>query len=118
LKERLRERLLAVVESHLPQVKGRIEIAELGTPLSTRHFAGHPHGEIYGLAATPRRFAADIPVRTPLPGLFLTGADAAMSGVTGALAGAALCASVILKEDTISAILKEARAGRAVSGGA
>jgi len=118
LKERLRERLLAVVESHLPQVKGRMEVAELGTPLSTRHFAGHPRGEIYGLAATPRRFTADIPVRTPLPGLFLTGADAAMSGVAGALAGAALCASVILKENTISAILKEAREGRAVSGGA
>jgi all-trans-retinol 13,14-reductase len=117
LKERLRARLLAVVETRLPQLKGRIEVAELSTPLSTRHFAGHPSGEIYGLAATPRRFSASIPVRAPLPGLFLTGADAAMSGVTGALAGAALCASAILKENTISAILKEARARRAVNGG-
>jgi all-trans-retinol 13,14-reductase len=117
LKERLRERLLAVVESHLPQVRGRIDVAELSTPLSTRHFAGHPRGEIYGLAATPRRFASEIPIRTPLPGLFLTGADAAMSGVSGALAGAALCASAILKENTFSAIVKELRAARAATGG-
>ena len=107
LKARLRDRLLAVVEARLPGVRGRVEVAELSTPLSTRHFAGHPHGEIYGLEATPRRFEADIPVRAPLPGLFLTGADAATSGLTGALAGAALCASAILKENTIAAILKE-----------
>ena len=117
LKERFRERLLRVVEAQLPQVKGRIEVAELSTPLSTRHFAGHPRGEIYGLAATPRRFSAHVPIRTPLPGLFLTGADAAMSGVSGALAGAALCASAILKENTLSAIVKEMRAARAVTGG-
>jgi all-trans-retinol 13,14-reductase len=118
LKERLRERLLAVVETQLPQLKGHVEVAELSTPLSTRHFAGHPHGEIYGLAATPRRFSADIPIRTPLPGLFLTGADAAMSGLTGALAGAVLSASAILNENTLSAIVKETRAGRAANGGA
>lgn len=107
LKERLRERMLAAVLARLPGIRGRVEVAELSTPLSTRHFAGHPHGEIYGLEATPRRFEADIPVRAPLPGLFLTGADAATSGLTGALAGAALCASAILKENTIAAILKE-----------
>jgi len=107
LKAQLRERLLAAVEARLPGVRGRVEVAELSTPLSTRHFAGHPHGEIYGLEATPRRFEADIPVRAPLPGLFLTGADAATSGLTGALAGAALCASAILKENTIAAILKD-----------
>ena len=39
-----------------PSDPGRIEVAELSTPLSTRHFAGHPSGEIYGLEATPRRF--------------------------------------------------------------
>jgi len=107
LKGRLRERLLAEVEARLPAIRGRVEVAHLSTPLSTRHFAGHPSGEIYGLEATPRRFEADIPVRAPLPGLFLTGADVATSGLTGALAGAALCASAILKENTIAAILKE-----------
>ncbi len=107
LKARLAERLLAVVEARCPSIRGRVEVAELSTPLSTRHFAGHPHGEIYGLESTPRRFEAALPVRAPLPGLFLTGADVATSGLTGALAGAALCASAILKENTIARILKE-----------
>jgi all-trans-retinol 13,14-reductase len=107
LKERLRQRLLEVVEARVPAARGRVEVAELSTPLSTRHFAGHPHGEIYGLEATPRRFEADIPIRAPLPGLFLTGADAATSGLTGALAGGALCASAILKENAMAAISKE-----------
>jgi all-trans-retinol 13,14-reductase len=113
LKARLRERLLAAVEAQLPQLRGRVEVAELSTPLSTRHFAAHPRGEIYGLAATPRRFELGVPVRTPLPGLFLTGADAAMSGLTGALAGAALAASAILKENAIAAIRKETAPDRA-----
>jgi phytoene dehydrogenase-like protein len=112
LKARLRERLLAVVESTLPQVRGRIEAAELSTPLSTRHFAGHPSGEIYGLAPTPRRFEKDPAVRTPIPGLFLTGADAGTAGLAGALAGAALCASAILRENTMAAISKEGASGR------
>jgi all-trans-retinol 13,14-reductase len=107
LKARLGQRLLEVIEAHVPAARGRVEAAELSTPLSTRHFAAHPHGEIYGLECTPRRFEADIPVRTPLPGLFLTGADAAMSGLTGALAGGALCASAILGENTMAAIRKE-----------
>jgi all-trans-retinol 13,14-reductase len=107
LKQGLQERLLALVEARLPAIRGRVEVAELSTPLSTRHFAGHPSGEVYGLESTPRRFELDIPVRAPLPGLFLTGADVATSGLTGALMGAALCASAILKENTIAAILRE-----------
>ena len=106
-KARLTERMLAVVESHVPSIRGRIEVVELSTPLSTAHFAAHPRGEIYGLAATPRRFEASIPVRTPLPGLFLTGADAGTSGLTGALMGAMLSASAILRENTMAAILKQ-----------
>jgi len=63
-------------------------VAELSTPLSTRHFAAHPHGEIYGLEATragsrqtsrsgPPCPACSSPARTPHQRL------------TGALAGAA-----------------------------
>ncbi len=116
LKSRLAGRLLAAVEARVPSVRGRVEVAELSTPLSTAHFAGHPRGEIYGLEATPRRFEADIPVRLPLPGLFLTGADAATSGLTGALGGALLCASAILRENTFAAVLKEPDRRRATTG--
>jgi hypothetical protein len=57
LKERLTERLLAGLYRECPTVQGKGRYAEPSTPL-TRHFANHPHGEIYGLAHTPARFAA------------------------------------------------------------
>ena len=106
LKARMAERLLSVVKARLPQLDGRIEVAELSTPASTRHFTAHPRGEIYGLAPTPRRFEFDLPVRTPLPGLFLAGQDAAVLGVTGALMGGVLAASAVLRENTLAAILR------------
>ncbi len=116
VKSGLRERMLAAVLARLPQLAGRVEVAELSTPLSTRHFAAHPSGEVYGLAPTPRRFEKDPGVRTPIPGLFLTGADAGTAGLAGALAGAALCASVILRENVMAAIAKEPAPGRAPAG--
>ena len=54
----LAERMLEPLLRHCPQIEGSIEIVELSTPLSTRHFAGYQRDEIYSLAATPARFAA------------------------------------------------------------
>jgi len=95
-------------------VKGKIDIAELSTPLSTRHFAGFAQGEIYGLAATPERFAArDLRPRTEVPGLYLTGADASTLGVAGALHGGLFAASIILGRDIRKDVTKGAEEARA-----
>lgn len=104
-KQQLTEKLLDVLYTHVPQARGRVEVAELSTPLSTRHFVGHPRGEIYGLAHTPARFRnALLRPQTPLRGLCLTGADVATAGVAGALLGGALCASAILRRNVIEAV--------------
>lgn len=106
-KQRLADQLLDVLHAHVPQVRGRVEVAELSTPLSTRHFAAHPQGEIYGVAHTPARFRHPLlRPRTPVRGLFLTGADVATCGVGGALIGGALCASAILRRNLIDAVLR------------
>jgi all-trans-retinol 13,14-reductase len=73
-----------------------VDHAELSTPLSTAHFSGHPHGEIYGLDSSPERFALPLRAKTPVPGLFLTGADLASCGVGGAAFGGVMAASAIL----------------------
>ena len=44
------------LEEHVPAVRGKLDIAELSTPLSTRHFMNYQHGEAYGVSATPARF--------------------------------------------------------------
>jgi len=103
LKQRLAERLRAELERHVPAVRGKIDHCELSTPLSTRQFANYHQGQIYGPAATPERFRARaLSPRTPIPNLYLTGADAAVLGVAGALSGGALAASAVLRRNVMA----------------
>jgi all-trans-retinol 13,14-reductase len=103
LKQRLAERLRAELERHVPAVRGKIDYCELSTPLSTRQFVNCPQGQIYGPACTPERFLVrSLSPRTPVGNLYLTGADAAMPGVVGALAGGGLAASAVLRRNVMA----------------
>ncbi|HVV83046.1 MAG TPA: NAD(P)/FAD-dependent oxidoreductase [Kofleriaceae bacterium] len=114
-KQRLADRLRGELLRQHPQLEGRIEHAELSTPLSTRHFAGHPRGEIYGLSHVPARFALrELRPQTKVPGLYLTGADICTAGVGGALMGGVLAASVVSRKNLLGAML----GGRSRSGAA
>lgn len=107
LKARLAERLRAELERRCPKVVGAIRHAELSTPLTTRHFAGHPEGEIYGLAHNPARFELrHLRPRTAVPGLFLTGSDICTAGVGGALMGGVMAATVISKRNLLADVLR------------
>ena len=116
-KQQLTEKLLDVLYARVPQVRGRVEVAELSTPLSTEHFAAHPQGEIYGLAHTPARFRNGmLRPQTSVRGLCLTGADVATAGVGGALLGGALCASAILRRNVIESVRRaRSEGGRAAA---
>jgi all-trans-retinol 13,14-reductase len=94
-KARLTERMLAALYRQLPQLEGKVDAAELSTPLSSQHFSGHPRGELYGLDHTPARYRVPLRAQTHLPGLFLTGADLVTAGVAAALSGGALTAGAI-----------------------
>ena len=107
LKASLSERLLDTLHKHAPGTRGKVEIAELSTPLTTRNFAAHPHGEIYGLQHTAQRFEQRwLRPRTPIKGLYLTGADACSAGVVGALMGGMLCSSAVLQGNALGQVLK------------
>lgn len=106
-KAKFSERLLRELELHVPGVKGRVERSELSTPLTTAHFANQPTGEVYGLSPTPERFESRaIGARTPVKNLFLTGQDACVLGVSGALFGGVIAASAILGRNLMSAVAK------------
>ena len=105
-KVRFAERLLDQLYLHVPQVRGKVDYWELSTPLSTRHFSGHPHGEMYGLSHTPERFRMRLGAQTPVRGLFLTGQDLAIAGITGALFGGLLAASAVLRRNVLREILR------------
>lgn len=109
-KRMLAERIQREVERHVPAVAGKIDYAELSTPLTTRHFMNYAEGEAYGLAATPERFRlCSLTPRTTIRNLYLTGQDVVSLGVAGALFGGVITASAILNRNLMSAVSKPAR---------
>ncbi len=113
-KQRLADRYLEVLHRECPAVRDRVEHVELSTPLSTREFAAHPRGEIYGLSHTPARFTRrELRPATRIPGLYLTGADVCTAGVAGALMGGVLTASVLARRNLLGAILRDRRSSPA-----
>jgi len=108
VKEGMSQRLLDVLEREVPQVAGKISHHELSTPLSTRHFSAYDEGEIYGLEHTPARFREKaLRPQTGLKGFFLTGQDVCTAGIAGALFGAVLSASAILRRNLLGKISRE-----------
>jgi phytoene dehydrogenase-like protein len=96
-KSRITKALLDLVEQHHPGFRELVAYAELATPLSFEYFNGAPSGTIYGYPATPERFRKNwLTPKTPTRGLYLTGTDAAMLGVMGALMGGVATASMLL----------------------
>ena len=97
LKQRLVDRLLERIDSHVPGFRNLVEIAELATPLTFTTFQHSPEGAFYGLACTPERLLSPLTsVTTPVCGLFLTGQDTATPGIMGAAIGGILAASAAL----------------------
>jgi all-trans-retinol 13,14-reductase len=108
-KRELAARLQSELEHHVPALAGKIDYAELSTPLSTRHFMNHRRGETYGLSATPERFRLRcLTPRTPIRSLYLTGQDVVTLGVAGALMGGVVTASALLHRNLISTLAKAA----------
>jgi all-trans-retinol 13,14-reductase len=96
-KNRMTDALLDFVEKQHPGFRELVAYAELATPLSFEFFTGAPSGTIYGYPATPDRFRkAWLAPKTPIRNLYLTGADAAVLGVMGALMGGVATASTLL----------------------
>jgi phytoene dehydrogenase-like protein len=97
MKSRIAEGLIEFVERRFPGFKEMVEFVEVSTPLSVEHFTAHAGGTIYGVPATPERFRQTwLQPKTCVPGLYLTGADAAALGIMGALMGGVAAASQML----------------------
>ena len=103
----LADRLRHELAEKVPAVRDRIEIAELSTPLTTRHFVNYPHGEIYGMSAGPERFRLRcLTPQTAIRNLYLTGQDASMLSVVGATMGGILTASAVLGRSLMPEVTK------------
>lgn len=109
-KQTLADRIQREVERNVPAVAGKIDHAELSTPLTTRHFMNYGRGEAYGLAATPERFRLrSLTPHTSIRNLYLTGQDVASLGVAGALFGGVLTASAVLGRNLMATVTRPTR---------
>ncbi len=112
-KEKFAQRLLEELYRHVPQIRGKVDVYELSSPLTTQNFCNYGHGEIYGIEHTPERFRQRfLRAESPVKGLYLTGQDIVTCGVGGALFGGVLSASAVLRRNLIPTILKHARTRR------
>ncbi len=95
-KEKIADNLLSLVEKTYPGFTDLISFKELSTPLSTEHFTGSPNGAIYGMGGAPERYKIkSLGVKTPVKNLYLTGSDAFLYGIGGALMAGAATAGIL-----------------------
>ncbi|KRD23622.1 FAD-dependent oxidoreductase [Acidovorax sp. Root267] len=100
LKARLTEEMLAQVYRFYPKARGHVEHAELATPLSFNHFLNRSCGDFMSFAPTPSRYEQRwMRAHGPVKGLFFSGQDVSMGGVSGAMIGGLLAASAVLGRD-------------------
>ncbi|MEM1256673.1 MAG: NAD(P)/FAD-dependent oxidoreductase [Cyanobacteria bacterium P01_H01_bin.21] len=94
LKQHIQKVLLDMVEHHYPGFSDLVDYCEVSTPLTNEHFTAHPKGGMYGLPMYAERFEAKnrgwTKIKTPIPGLYLTGSDVCMMGIVGSMMGAVL----------------------------
>jgi phytoene dehydrogenase-like protein len=90
------ERLLAQFKRHFPRLAPLVDFHELSTPLSQASYVGADRGAMYGLEMSAARLESDaLRAKTPVPGLYLAGQDAASMGVHGAFMGGYMAAAAI-----------------------
>ena len=95
-KTRVEEAMVSAFARQFPRLAELIVFRELATPLAIVSITGHERGGFYGLENTPRRATSHaLRMKTPIPGLYLSGQDVATPGIFGAMWGGLLAAASI-----------------------
>jgi phytoene dehydrogenase-like protein len=105
--------MLLALYKQMPHLQGKIDYAEVSTPLSTSHFCRYEHGQAYGLAHHKDRFQQDwLKPKTSLSGLYLTGQDVVTCGVVGALMAGMVTAMSLLGIRGAGQLMKKIKSGQ------
>ncbi|CAE7879502.1 retsat [Symbiodinium microadriaticum] len=98
LKKRFEEGMVKGLLKHFPQLEGKIEYVEMGSPLSNMHYLNRAAS--YGLQHPPSRYTVSEGLRpgrlAGVEGMWMTGQDVTTNGFAGALMGGVLTAHGIL----------------------
>lgn len=83
----------SVIGRHLPDFRPRVQLVDMFTPRTIRHFTGHEGGAVYG---SPKKVRTG---ETGIKGLTLIGTDQGFLGIVGAaLSGISMANRWVLKE--------------------
>ncbi|XP_006866653.1 PREDICTED: all-trans-retinol 13,14-reductase [Chrysochloris asiatica] len=103
LKNAFVEASVSVVLKQFPQLEGQVDSVTGGSPLTNQFFLAAPRGAVYGadhdLSRLHPSAMASMRAQSCIPNLYLTGQDVFTCGLMGALQGAMLCSSAILKRN-------------------
>ena len=92
----LADKLLAQFKRHFPRLAPFIDFYEVSTPLSQASFVAADRGAMYGIETSAARMShSALNIRTPVPGLLLSGQDAVSPGIHGAFMGGFMAAASI-----------------------
>ena len=95
-KRRNAEDILETLNRIYPDFKDKIEMYYTSTPLTYINYTGTPEGSAYGLVHDYRKFSeSNIPIRTKIKNLFLTGQSINFHGMLGvSITSLLTCSSV------------------------
>jgi phytoene desaturase len=96
LKDRLKDQLLAQLDTRLPGVVEHVEIVDFSTPLAMEGWVNAFDGGLYGPALTPEQSVFNrFPTSTFLPNLFLAGAGVFGDGVLACMQSGQVAAELV-----------------------
>ncbi|KAL8584777.1 hypothetical protein ACOMHN_035696 [Nucella lapillus] len=106
IKNNIGEQMYRVCCHLFPQLDGKRDYMEVGTPVTNQYYLGQSSGEMYGLYQGCSRFTPEAITKlradTDIPGLYLTGQDVLLCGFTSVLYAGVICASQILHRNILS----------------
>nr|XP_020745081.1 all-trans-retinol 13,14-reductase isoform X1 [Odocoileus virginianus texanus] len=110
LKSSFVEAAMLVFLKQFPHLEEKVDSVTGGSPLSNQFYLAAPQGACYGADHDLGRLhpgaMASMRAQSPIPNLYLTGQDIVTCGLVGALQGALLCSSAILKRNVYSDLWK------------
>ncbi|VDM47258.1 unnamed protein product [Toxocara canis] len=103
LKNTIGELLIEQFIKMFPRLEKKIAFTEFSSSLSQQYYMQNSYGELYGLPQNVDRFKpqywSELRCKTDIHGLFLSGQDVLLCGVSSALQNGMFSAGVILQRD-------------------